>query len=316
MDAALGGSITKGSNASDEAHKYRNLVHAWLQSTYVNGFPRVAWSAIGGSHSFQNLFRLDALIAQHPRLIIIDSAVNDDNSTASRGCAEIVIRRLRTYLPNTKLLGLLNIRVADPDIDDPTNVNQTQHDDWVDLLTYYSIPYADFAAEVQAKVPGTHPLNWYLADTVHPTDNGHATIATLIEAQLSSFLPPTGALPDYLRYYSVDFNYPPQIVYVKDCFRYGTWTLDANGAYCSSQAGATITIPTPITCRAISASDGVEGDLSGLPSVLVSQDGGITFVTMTLDENGHYCFLWPRQPRNIVLKVVSGTYKIKYFMFI
>jgi hypothetical protein len=311
-DGYLGGSITKGSNASDDAHKFRNLVHSWLAVTYPYAFQEVSWSAVTGSHSWQNLFRLAALIALRPRTIVIDSAVNDEDDNCSRYSAEAIIRLLRVALPNTKLIGLLNIRVADVHVDDPTNTDQQIHDDWVALLTHYSIPYADFAAEVQANVPVPYHLTQYLADTVHPNDFGHATIATLVEAQMAAFLPPV-SLPARLRADSADFEATPQVVYANTCSRTGTWIVDVNGAYVSSEVGATMTLPAPVAFRSLGISDGVEGDAPVPPSVGVSLNGG-AYVSMFLWENGKD--LGSVAVRTVSVKLLSGTVKIQSFWFI
>jgi hypothetical protein len=312
--AFLGGSITKGSAASDLAHRFTTLAYNWLNvTTYPNAFDGSEVSAISGSHSWQNLFRLGSLIAKRPRIIVIDSAVNDEDNNISRLAAEAVVRQIRVALPNTKIVSLLNIRVNDPNVNDTTNVNQQTHNDWAALDLQYNIVEADFAAEVQAKVPGTHNLNWYLSDTVHPTDNGHATIATLVEAQLASLQPYAGALPDRLRSGSADFEATPVRVPATSCTRTGTWTLDANGAYVSTEVGATMSLASALVFRSLGIDDGVPGDSPLSDTLGLSINGG-AFSNVFLWENGYD--LGSIASRTVTIKVLSGTVRVKEFMFI
>jgi lysophospholipase L1-like esterase len=315
-DGYLGGSITVGSNASDVAHRYYSLVHTWLNTTtYPNALPGNVVSALGGSHSFENLQRLDALIAQRPRTIVVDSAVNDDDDNLSRYCAEAVIHKIRTSLPNTKIIGLLNIRVADHTTNDTTNTNVAQHTDWVNLLTQYTIPYADFAAEVQSKVPGTHNLNWYFPDSeVHPGDNGHATIATLLEAQLALFTPPA-SVPARLRADSVDFEYTPQYVNASDCAMTGNWALDANGAYVATQTNSTMAFPSAMTFRGLGVDTGDNSWSYINPTCSVSYDGGTNWSDIYPMQSGND--VGSRASRTVMIKSKSATaLKIKRFTLI
>jgi hypothetical protein len=249
---------------------------------------------------------------------MIDFAVNDHDLDYERAAAEALVRRIRTALPDAKLIAPLFLTVGNPAVNDPTNTTETQKQSWIAICDHYGIPYADFAAEVARAVNAAeHPLSYYLSDVVHPTTAGHAVAASLLQAQMPAlFAGPqwSGALPARL-YDNGDYENEPIIRNGIDhdgVTGTGWETVDTT-AIQSSTAGDTITWTG--TFQAV-LRDMRIGAGSGIVETQV--DGGAWTEVNLASDASNYRTHWvgTRGPHTMVMRVKSGLVKIRRFLAI
>lgn len=175
--AFLGDSYTGGSKMdSGEAARWPAIV-----SPRLNWIP--SYFTVGGSgyiHPGQDEpfgARVDAVIAAHPDIVVVAGGINDAQryDPADTGAAALdVFQRLRAGLPDTDLVVIGPFFPTSPAPQKTLDTRQA---------------IQDAAANVGA--PFIDPLPWFADDAVeigsddtHPTDAGHAAIATQMEPAL------------------------------------------------------------------------------------------------------------------------------------
>ena len=316
--AAIGGSITLGSAATDTTLIYHQLLGTYLRNLYLTKNTLVANAGVSATGSTYGLIRLQTdVIDLAPELVIIDFAVNDQNETYYQAAAEALVRRLRTALPNAKLLASIFLEVANPVANDPTNVKAAVATTWKTICDHYTIPYGDFAAEVARAVGAAeHTVLYYMSDTVHPTNAGHATAATLLEAACPALFvgaQVTGDLPARLYADTEDYENTP---IVRDGIdndgETGTGWATTDGTHReSSTADDTITYTGTfqMILRDFQIKTGV---------ISTKVDDGGWFNTDIGADGSNYRTHWigTRGVHTVIFKVVSGTVELRRFLAI
>lgn len=313
--AWLGASITQTAGptptGTNPTSGYRPLTEKWLEGNRTDIAVTGVNAGVGGTGTWYALVRLQAdVIAQAPDAIILDLQVNDGTTTKDSASAEALIRRLRLALPNAALMGIFFIQCINYLLDDDTNANATQKAVWVTLFEKYGIPYADYAAEFQALVPGTYHAYDLLGDTVHPTSLGHMIAHEVLRNKMRGGFFGTAqwdgvTLPAREYALSEDYQNTPTIT---DGTAYdtrsGTWA--DNGTTISSSTAGSI-VRYSATCQSIGINT---GDGSTNPAVEISVDGGAYYST-SIAQDG--ISIGTRAAHTIDIKVVSGTVKIDKF---
>lgn len=225
------------------ANQYNTLIRQWAQPNYE---PHWTTIARNGNNSWSGLVRLSDGLSADTQVFIVDTA-NDDNTTLDKAALEAIIRRVWTYNPDIRIIGVSAPSWNSQDtsnnaiVTTPTNI--TEVNNAKAIFDHYSTSYAAYLDAVIALVQaGTRDLDEMTTDDVHPSDTyGYPLMAELVEA----FLPSSGAqlsgdLPDYLLADAADFVHDPQILDGSDYDSItGTWTED--GAHMeSTEENATI----------------------------------------------------------------------------
>lgn len=144
----------------------------------------------GGSRTFWALAQLEETVqGLAPDVICIEENANDDVSDYFKKTEEAIIRRIRSLLPNTRIVYIACPRVTNPAVDDATNQDADVQAQWKTICDHYGVVTVDWSAELYTLINtngGT--LSDYLSDTVHPTTTGHASIAGLLDTPLNTAL--------------------------------------------------------------------------------------------------------------------------------
>lgn len=294
-----------GSSITYAANGYRQKVMDFMPATYPNSNWSFVSTAQNGFTTWTNLINLSSILATNPELIIIDP-VNDDNSDFRKATNEALIRRIRTALPNCRLVMMKFFVVTDKDVDASINTptNQTSFQQWADLGAQYSIQIVDDWQAVKDLITGGAHLSTYLADTVHPTAAGHTVAFGALQPYLASSIHAT-AMPARLYANSENYETAPTVIVGTDyTSKTGTWA-ESGTQVSSSEVGATITFTA--TCRSF----GIYRADSTDSGTEYSIDGG-AFAGM----NSYPAYGWPiasRAEHTITFKVISGTLKIDEF---
>ena len=173
----LGGSITQGSLATKPENCYAYLVFSW----WKQAFPKAAFhyvnGGIGGTTSHFGVSRAvtDVLMYQ-PDVVIVDFSVNDDADTFFQETYEGVVRKLLTWHSKPAVILLNNVFY------DTGKNAQDYHNavgDW------YQIPHVSIKDTLYKSMKaGMYTRGELTPDGLHPSDKGHALVAT----ELISFL--------------------------------------------------------------------------------------------------------------------------------
>lgn len=181
--AVLGDSIAGGSAQGGKGPKgWPALVGQRLGMRVVNlaksGTGYTVGNA-GGDGPY--LSRVDALVAAHPDIVVIEGSRNDRKDAETSTAAKAVLKRVNDELPGVPVL------VIGPIYGDAVSPGTTKVNDSVrGAATLYDMPFID-----------TVKLGWFTGaknkligkDKINPTDAGHVYLADLIEPLVAKLVP-------------------------------------------------------------------------------------------------------------------------------
>lgn len=317
---AIGGSITYGSAASATANIYHQLVASWLRSRYVTKNIIMTNAGVSATGSTYGLIRLqNDVIGLNPELVIIEFAVNDHDTSYEKAAAEALIRRLRTDLPSAKLAAVFFLTVGSASINDPTNVSDAVLQNWKTLCELYSIPYADFAAEVLRAVNASeHIVGDYMNDIVHPKDLGHSTAATLLENVMPTLFAGAqvgGALPSRI-YDNGDYENTPTIRDgIDNDGETGTGWMTSSDGTSRESSTADDTLTYTGTFQMI-IRDFQIGGSNGIVATKVDNEAWFNINLASDGSNYRTHWIGTRGAHTVIFKVVSGRVKLRRFLTI
>jgi lysophospholipase L1-like esterase len=324
--AYLGGSITFGTDASDvNVTSWRALLSAWLTAHKPSNEFTYQNAGVGGTGSWYGLARLQAdVIANNPGEVFIDFAVNDANldggGTHTNGytsCAEALIRRLRTALPNAKLYCWI---FTYPNNYSGITANyRAARDKWITLAAAYGLTLLRWDTYLESLMPPAYvdaDVESYLTapGNVHPNDAGHDAAFDLAVTEVASLTSNNpGALPARIYSECVDYEVTPIIRNgIDNDGETGTWSTSGTRRV-SSEADATVHWTGDICGFGLDTLIG-----AGTGVVAWSLDGGAyTNRDLTAITTQSYIVTnFPKGVHTITLKVISGTVTIKRFLAI
>ncbi len=312
----LGGSITAGANASKDESSWAGLVGNWLkiQNQFNAGSPATS--------SWYGLIRLQKqVIEKRPDLVFIDFAANDDISFEGElqdgfaPAAEALIRRLRTELPDTKLMILILSR-PDSQLSKPRLASKNM---WIALAQHYDIPYERLDNEI-FNDRGSNTLTNSQIDiyfnpptSLHPNNKGHALIAQMIERDFGKLQSEwSKPIQDYTYYmpYSKAYEAKPIIRSGEDHDGInGEWKAQ-NGSIESNLPGSSVTWSGDISSFGVETNFGkgagvMEWSIDGRPFVKIDLSKTYTPIQQ----------IWnlPKGLHTITVQVVRGKVDIHNF---
>ncbi len=175
----LGGSITQGSLSSAPETCYAYLVYEWWRKTFPEAEVVFINAGIGGTTSQFGVSRVEEhLLKDHPYFILIEFAVNDDNTEFFQETYEGLIRK--TYGDSSKPAVLLmnNVRY-----DDGGSAEEIH----LEIAKRYELPMVSMRSTIWPEVvSGRIEKRSITPDDLHPNDAGHRLIADVISAFLES----------------------------------------------------------------------------------------------------------------------------------
>ena len=169
----LGGSITQGSLASKQENCYASLVYKW----WSERFPKVKFinAGIGGTTSQFGVARVEEdLLSFHPDLIFVEFSVNDDCNSFFRETYEGLVRRI--LKSGAALMLIHNVRYD----------NMVSAEDiHLEIGKHYELPCVSMKSTIYPLVASGEIQNRQITpDDLHPNDEGHKLVASVITAYL------------------------------------------------------------------------------------------------------------------------------------
>jgi len=195
----LGGSITTGHQAkSPESEGWAAHVNVWLREKARESGGSIEFhnsGASGTDSAFASIRVRDHVLAYNPDLVIVEYAVNDQwlDGRVRRRSFEGLIRRLLDGSDRAIVVIALNEK-GDPD----KNTFREQ----AEIGKYYNIPVLAWADWVK---PSEWELYFSGEETIHPNNEGHASIASGVIRFLNDAWDMSQAAP-------VNITLPPPLV--------------------------------------------------------------------------------------------------------
>lgn len=173
----LGGSITQGSLSSLPELCYAYLVYKWWKRKFPQSEIGFINAGIGGTTSQFGAARVEEhLLKYSPDFILIEFAVNDDNTEFFEETYEGLIRKTYGDKCRPAVLLMNNVRY-----DDGTNAEE-QH---VKVARAYDLPMVSMKKAIWPKIlSGRLNGSSISPDGLHPNDEGHRLVARVVTAFL------------------------------------------------------------------------------------------------------------------------------------
>lgn len=169
----LGGSITQGSLASKQENCYASRVFKW----WSEAFPNVNFinAGIGGTTSQFGVARVEEdLLRYHPDIIFVEFSVNDDCSSFFRETYEGLVRRILSS--GAALMLIHNVRYDNM---------ESAEDIHLEIGKHYALPCVSMKSTIYPLVAaGEIPNRQITPDDLHPNDEGHRLVASVIVSYL------------------------------------------------------------------------------------------------------------------------------------
>lgn len=165
----LGGSITQGSLASCQENCYASLVFQWWQKHFPNA--RFINAGIGGTTSQFGVARVEADLLQYrPDMIFVEFSVNDDCSAFFMETYEGLVRKILSA--GVAVMLIHNVRYDNMESAEDVHLKIGRH---------YALPCVSMRSTIYPLVAsGRLPNRQITPDDLHPNDEGHRLVASVI----------------------------------------------------------------------------------------------------------------------------------------
>lgn len=175
----LGGSITQGSLSSSPETCYAYLVYEWWKARFPKSEITFINAGIGGTTSQFGVSRVEEhLLKYSPDFVMIEFAVNDDNTEFFEETYEGLIRRTLSHKCKPAVMLMNNVRY-----DDGVNA-QEMH---LKVAKAYELPMVSMKNTIWPEVQsGRIPRREITPDDLHPNDAGHKLVAQVITSFLDT----------------------------------------------------------------------------------------------------------------------------------
>lgn len=177
--AFFGGSITEGYVTSDPSLTYARRVFSYFEKTFPQTDFTYVNAGIAGTGSGIGVHRLNSdLLCYNPDLVIIDAAVNDNNTAYYQETYENLVRQV---LCSDSEPAVMLLFMVEENGNCATELESQ-------IGSAYKLPMIDYGAAVNlAMSQGKFSWEDIAEDYVHPNDRGHAIIAGLITTYINEF---------------------------------------------------------------------------------------------------------------------------------
>lgn len=169
----IGGSITLGAGATNDTRSYAYLVYSWFVSKFPNSSFKYINSAIAGIGSIFGSSRIEKeLLRKKPDMVFIDYSVNDEPDKIHEESFEGLIRRAYYYTTEPAMMVIHNC------LYDSGMNSQVSHDR---VCRHYNVPSVSAQSSIYPEiVSGREEAGKYFIDNIHPNDEGHKLLASII----------------------------------------------------------------------------------------------------------------------------------------
>ena len=169
----LGGSITQGCLSSIPETCYSYLVYEWWKKKFPHAEIAYINAGIGGTTSQFGVARVeDHLLKYNPDFILIEFAVNDDNTEFFMETYESLVRKTFSHVNNPAVMLMNNVRYDD---------GENAEDMHLQVAKTYELPMVSMKNTIWPEVREGRIENREITpDDLHPNDAGHALVAQVI----------------------------------------------------------------------------------------------------------------------------------------
>ena len=172
----IGGSITEGAGAGSWSKNYTSLTAHWWKNNFPEADIRCINAGIGATGSLVGVHRAyDDLLRHKPDFVVVEFAVNDEDTDITAKCYESLVRRIlmSENKPGVMLMFLTR--------KDGSNVQELHKK----IGFHYDLPMASFRDAIWPEITEGR-IKWedLEADIVHPNDNGHYLVSKFITDRL------------------------------------------------------------------------------------------------------------------------------------
>lgn len=169
----LGGSITQGSLSSTPRTCYAYLVYEWWKQRFPGTEIVYINAGIGGTTSQFGVSRVkDHMLCHKPDFLLIEFAVNDDNTEFFQETYEGLIRTVLGQKDAPAVLLMNNVKY-----DNGENAEEIHQE----IAKAYELPMVSMKATIWPEVEsGRIPAVEITPDGLHPNDAGHSLVAQVI----------------------------------------------------------------------------------------------------------------------------------------
>lgn len=233
----IGGSITQGCLSSVPETCYAYLVYDWWKKTFPMSTFEYCNAGIGATTSHLGAARVEEdLLSAKPDFVITEFSVNDECNSFFEETYEGLIRKIYSSSTHPGMLIVNNVVYTDG-----TNAQEIHNR----IGAHYGIPCVSMQSSIYPEVEkGTFTSRDVTEDDLHPNDDGHALVTSIITYFLDKILKDLEndeIEPDYptaltanryesaLRYRNKDLSYESDGFVldesaqrdVSDCFKFG-----------------------------------------------------------------------------------------------
>lgn len=169
----LGGSITQGSLSSTPETCYAYLVYEWWKKKFPKSEITFINAGIGGTTSQFGVSRVeDHLLKYAPDFVLIEFAVNDDNTEFFEETYEGLIRRTLSDKCAPAVMLMNNVKY-----DDGVNAEEMH----LKVAEAYELPMVSMKNTIWPEIESGRISNREITpDDLHPNDAGHKLVAQVI----------------------------------------------------------------------------------------------------------------------------------------
>lgn len=174
----IGGSITQGSLASNQANCYAELFHQYWVEKFPNSEITFVNAGIGGTNSYLGVHRADKqLLSYNPDAVIVEFSVNDTDKVMNKYSYDSLVRKILNNEGDPAVILLFTTQEDGTSLQDVHKEIGLAYD--LPMLSYREVVYPEVAA-------GTLDWKSISPDNIHPNDAGHSLIGQLLSRYLDS----------------------------------------------------------------------------------------------------------------------------------
>ncbi len=177
--AFLGGSITQGCLASEPDKCYASLVYDWFVKTFPKASFEYVNAGIGATDSQFGCARVaDDALSYEPDFMIVEYSVNDEANDHYLETYEGLVRKILSAKKRPALLIVHNVRYDDGASAQAVHARVARH---------YGIPAVSMRETILPEIMSGRIDNRDITpDDLHPNDEGHRLVASVITHYLES----------------------------------------------------------------------------------------------------------------------------------
>ena len=174
----IGGSITQGSLASNQANCYAELFHSYWTEKFPDCEVNFVNAGIGGTNSYLGVHRVDEqLLSAEPDVVIVEFSVNDTDKVMNKYSYDSLVRKILNAEGAPAVILLFTAST------DGNNLQEVHKE----IGLAYDLPMISyreaFYPEIEA---GNIESKDISPDGLHPNDDGHRLIGQLLTRYLDS----------------------------------------------------------------------------------------------------------------------------------